>query len=88
VPFLTFVKAIREDADRLHRRSEAALPRLDIMERFASRKHRRLRAADRLQLQPGRVDAHLSLCSVFVAQMAGVSMTLGQQLLMMLTLML
>jgi proton glutamate symport protein len=31
---------------------------------------------------------YLSLCSVFVAQMAGVQMTFGQQLMMMLTLML
>jgi Na+/H+-dicarboxylate symporter len=38
-------------------------------------------------LQPGRLDAVLSVASVFVAQLAGIELTVGQQVMMMLTLM-
>mgnify|MGYP003694614461 CR=1 FL=1 len=61
VPFLTFVKAIREPflIAFTTASSEAALPKaLEVMERFGvPEEHRRLRAADRLQLQPRRHDA-------------------------------
>jgi proton glutamate symport protein len=70
--------------------SEAALPRaLENMERFGVPKH-----IVAFVLPTGysfNLDGttlYLSLASVFVAQAAGVSMTLGQQLIMMLTLML
>lgn len=70
--------------------SEAALPRaLENMERFGVPKH-----IVAFVLPTGysfNLDGttlYLSLASVFVAQAAGVSMTFGQQLLMMLTLML
>ena len=61
VPFLTFLRAIREPfiIAFTTASSEAALPKaLEVMERFGvPEEHRRLRAADRLQLQPGRHDA-------------------------------
>jgi len=92
VPFLTFVKAIREPMliAFTTASSEAALPKsLEIMERFGVPK-----SIVGFVLPTGysfNLDGstlYLSLCSVFVAQMAGVQMTLGQQLVMMLTLML
>jgi proton glutamate symport protein len=92
VPFLTFVKAIREPMliAFTTASSEAALPKsLDIMERFGVPK-----SIVGFVLPTGysfNLDGstlYLSLCSVFVAQMAGVPMTIGQQLVMMLTLML
>jgi proton glutamate symport protein len=92
VPFLTFVKAIREPMliAFTTASSEAALPKaLVIMERFGVPK-----SIVGFVLPTGysfNLDGstlYLSLCSVFVAQMAGVQMTLGQQLVMMLTLML
>ena len=92
VPFLTFVKAIREPMliAFTTASSEAALPKsLEIMERFGAPK-----SIVGFVLPTGysfNLDGstlYLSLCSVFVAQMAGVQMTLGQQLVMMLTLML
>jgi len=92
VPFLTFVKAIREPMliAFTTASSEAALPKsLEIMERFGVPK-----SIVGFVLPTGysfNLDGstlYLSLCSVFVAQMAGVEMTLGQQLIMMLTLML
>ena len=92
VPFLTFVKAIREPMliAFTTASSEAALPKsLEIMERFGVPK-----SIVGFVLPTGysfNLDGstlYLSLCSVFVAQMAGVEMTLGQQLVMMLTLML
>ena len=92
VPFLTFVKAIREPMliAFTTASSEAALPKaLDIMERFGVPKNIVgfvLPTGYSFNLDGSTL--YLSLCSVFVAQMAGVSMTLGQQLMMMLTLML
>jgi proton glutamate symport protein len=92
VPFLAFVKAIREPMliAFTTASSEAALPKaLVIMERFGVPK-----SIVGFVLPTGysfNLDGstlYLSLCSVFVAQMAGVQMTLGQQLIMMLTLML
>ena len=92
VPFLAFAKAIREPflIAFTTASSEAALPKaMDVMERFGV---------------PARIvgfvlptgysfnldgtTLYLSMASVFVAQLTGVSMTIGQQLIMMLTLML
>ncbi len=92
VSFLRFVRAIREPflIAFTTASSEAALPKaMEVMERFGV---------------PNRIVAfvvplgysfnldgttlYLSLASVFVAQLAGVQMSLGQQLVMMLTLML
>ncbi len=92
LPFLKFARAIREPflIAFTTASSEAALPKaLEAMEQFGV---------------PNRIAAlviplgysfnldgttlYLSLASVFVAQLAGVHMTLGQQLVMMLTLML
>jgi proton glutamate symport protein len=92
VSFLKFMRAIREPflIAFTTASSEAALPKaLEVMERFGV---------------PNRIVAlviplgysfnldgstlYLSLASVFVAQLAGVDMTVGQQLVMMLTLML
>ena len=92
VPFLTFVKAIREPMliAFTTASSEAALPKsLDIMERFGVPKNIVgfvLPTGYSFNLDGSTL--YLSLCSVFVAQMAGVQMSLGQQLIMMLTLML
>ncbi|HEX3644978.1 MAG TPA: cation:dicarboxylase symporter family transporter, partial [Vicinamibacterales bacterium] len=92
VPFLTFVTAIRQPMliAFTTASSEAALPKsLEIMERFGVPK-----SIVGFVLPTGysfNLDGstlYLSLCSVFVAQMAGVPMTFGQQLIMMLTLML
>ncbi|HUK34307.1 MAG TPA: cation:dicarboxylase symporter family transporter [Vicinamibacterales bacterium] len=92
VPFVRFVRTIRQPflIAFTTASSEAALPKaLEVMERFGV---------------PNRIAAlviplgysfnldgttlYLSLASVFVAQLAGVHMTLGQQIAMMLTLML
>jgi proton glutamate symport protein len=92
VPFLTFVRAIREPMliAFTTASSEAALPKsLDIMERFGVPKNIVgfvLPTGYSFNLDGSTL--YLSLCSVFVAQMAGVQMTIGQQLVMMLTLML
>jgi proton glutamate symport protein len=92
VPFLTFFAAIREPVliAFTTASSEAALPKsLEVMERFGVPKR-----IVSFVLPTGysfNLDGttlYLSLASVFVAQWAGVSLTLGQQLLMMLTLML
>jgi proton glutamate symport protein len=92
VPFFTFVRAIREPflIAFTTASSEAALPKaLEIMERFGCPKN-----IVGLVLPTGysfNLDGttlYLSLASVFVAQLAGVPMTWGQQLVMMLTLML
>ena len=92
VPFLTFVKAIREPflIAFTTASSEAALPKaLEVMERFGVPKN-----IVGFVLPTGysfNLDGttlYLSLASVFVAQLAGVQMTFGQQLVMMLTLML
>jgi proton glutamate symport protein len=92
VPFLKFARAIREPflIAFTTASSEAALPKaMEVMETFGV---------------PNRIVAlviplgysfnldgttlYLSLASVFVAQLAGVEMSVGQQLVMMLTLML
>jgi proton glutamate symport protein len=92
VPFLSFVKAIREPMliAFTTASSEAALPKsLEIMERFGVPKNIVgfvLPTGYSFNLDGSTL--YLSLCSVFVAQMAGVPMTIGQQLMMMLTLML
>ena len=92
VPFLTFVKAIREPflIAFTTASSEAALPKaLEVMERFGVPKNIVgfvLPTGYSFNLDGSTL--YLSLCSVFVAQMAGVHLTLGQQLMMMLTLML
>ncbi len=92
VPFLAFVKAIREPflIAFSTASSEAALPKsLEVMERFGVPKN-----IVAFVLPTGysfNLDGttlYLSLASVFVAQLAGVPMTFGQQLIMMLTLML
>jgi proton glutamate symport protein len=92
VPFLTFAKAIREPflIAFTTASSEAALPKaLEVMEQFGVPKN-----IVAFVLPTGysfNLDGttlYLSLASVFVAQLAGVQMTLGQQLVMMLTLML
>jgi proton glutamate symport protein len=92
VPFLTFVKAVREPflIAFTTASSEAALPKsLEVMERFGVPKN-----IVGFVLPTGysfNLDGttlYLSLASVFVAQLAGVPMTFGQQLVMMLTLML
>ena len=92
VPFLTFVKAIREPflIAFSTASSEAALPKaMEVMEAFGVPKN-----IVGFVLPTGysfNLDGttlYLSLASVFVAQLAGVPMTLGQQLVMMLTLML
>ena len=91
VPFFTFLRAIREPflIAFTTASSEAALPKaLEVMERFGCPKN-----IVGLVLPTGysfNLDGttlYLSLASVFVAQLFGVPMTLGQQLVMMLTLM-
>ncbi len=92
VPFWMFVKAVREPflIAFTTASSEAALPKaLEVMERFGCPKN-----IVGLVLPTGysfNLDGttlYLSLASVFVAQLFGVEMTLGQQVFMMLTLML
>ena len=92
VPFFTFVRAIREPflIAFTTASSEAALPKaLEVMERFGVPKN-----IVGFVLPTGysfNLDGttlYLSLASVFVAQLFGHDMTLGQQLVMMLTLML
>jgi len=92
VPFLAFIAAIREPflIAFSTASSEAALPKsLEVMERFGVPK--RIVAFVLPTGYSFNLDGstlYLSLASVFVAQLAGVSMTVGQQLVMMLTLML
>lgn len=92
VPFLTFLAVIREPflIAFSTASSEAALPKaLEVMERFGVPKN-----IVAFVLPTGysfNLDGttlYLSLASVFVAQLAGVSLTTSQQILMMLTLML
>jgi proton glutamate symport protein len=92
VPFLPFLRAIKEPflIAFTTASSEAALPKaLEVMERFGCPKN-----IVGLVLPTGysfNLDGttlYLSLASVFVAQLFGVPMTFGQQLVMMLTLML
>jgi proton glutamate symport protein len=92
VPFLAFVRVIREPflIAFTTASSEAALPKaMEVMERFGVPKNIVafvLPTGYSFNLDGSTL--YLSLASVFVAQIAGVSMTLGQQLIMMLTLML
>ena len=92
VPFLTFVKTIREPflIAFTTASSEAALPKsLEVMERFGVPKNIVgfvLPTGYSFNLDGSTL--YLSLASVFVAQLAGVQMSIGQQLVMMLTLML
>jgi len=92
VPFLAFVKAIREPflIAFTTASSEAALPKaLEVMERFGVPQNIVafvLPTGYSFNLDGSTL--YLSLASVFVAQLAGVPMTIGQQLIMMLTLML
>jgi proton glutamate symport protein len=92
VPFLAFVKAIREPflIAFTTASSEAALPKaLEIMEQFGVPKNIVgfvLPTGYSFNLDGSTL--YLSLASVFVAQLAGIHMTFGQQLVMMLTLML
>jgi proton glutamate symport protein len=92
VPFLTFASAIREPflIAFSTASSEAALPKaLEVMERFGVPKNIVsfvLPTGYSFNLDGSTL--YLSLSSVFVAQLAGVHLTFGQQLIMMLTLML
>ncbi|HSP90715.1 MAG TPA: cation:dicarboxylase symporter family transporter, partial [Vicinamibacterales bacterium] len=92
VPFFKFLSAIREPflIAFTTASSDAALPKaLEVMESFGVPKN-----IVGFVLPTGysfNLDGttlYLSLASVFVAQLAGVEMTFGQQLIMMLTLML
>ncbi|MGE3511428.1 MAG: dicarboxylate/amino acid:cation symporter, partial [Vicinamibacterales bacterium] len=92
VPFGAFLSAVREPAIIAFTTasSEAALPKsLDVMERFGVPKH-----IVSFVLPTGysfNLDGttlYLSLASLFVAQIGGVHLSVGQQLVMMLTLML
>src|SRR5580765_7569247 len=92
VPFLRFAAAIREPflIAFSTASSEAALPKaLEVMERFGVPKN-----IVAFVLPTGysfNLDGttlYLSLTSVFVAQLAGVHLSIGQQIVMMLTLML
>ena len=91
VPFGTFLRAIKEPflIAFTTASSEAALPKaMEVMERFGCPKN-----IVGLVLPTGysfNLDGttlYLSLASVFVAQLFGVEMTFGQQMIMMLTLM-
>ncbi|MEQ1869825.1 MAG: cation:dicarboxylase symporter family transporter [Vicinamibacterales bacterium] len=92
VPYLTFLRAIREPVLIAFSTasSEAALPKaLEVMEQFGVPK--RIVAFVMPTGYSFNLDGstlYLSLTSMFVAQWAGVSLTAGQQLMMMLTLML
>jgi len=92
VPFFAFVKAIREPflIAFSTASSEAALPKaLEIMERFGVPRNIVgfvLPTGYSFNLDGSTL--YLSLASVFVAQLAGIELSLGQQLIMMLTLML
>jgi proton glutamate symport protein len=92
VPVGTFIRTVREPVliAFTTASSEAALPKaLEVMERFGVPK-----TIVAFVLPTGysfNLDGttlYLSLASVFVAQLAGVELTLGQQIVMMLTLML
>ena len=92
MPFLTFVRAIREPflIAFTTASSEAALPKsLEVMERFGVPKHIVsfvLPTGYSFNLDGTRCTSRWR--SVFVAQLAGVHAVVGQQLVMMLTLML
>jgi proton glutamate symport protein len=92
IPAAAFIRAVREPflIAFSTASSEAALPRaLENMEQFGVPKHIVafvLPAGYSFNLDGSTL--YLSLASVFVAQAAGIQLSLGQQLLMMLTLML
>jgi proton glutamate symport protein len=92
VPFFTFLKAIREPfvIAFTTASSEAALPKaLEVMERFGVPRNIVgfvLPTGYSFNLDGSTL--YLSIASIFVAQLAGIELTIGQQLLMMLTLML
>ena len=92
VPFFTFAAAVREPflIAFSTASSEAALPKaLEVMERFGVPKNIVafvLPTGYSFNLDGSTL--YLSLTSVFVAQLAGVELTVGQQVMMMLTLML
>jgi proton glutamate symport protein len=91
VPFLAFVRAIREPflIAFTTASSEAALPKaLEVMERFGVPKRIVsfvLPTGYSFNLDGSTL--YLSVASVFVAQLSGIHLTIGQQVLMMLTLM-
>ena len=92
VPFFTFLRAIREPflIAFTTASSEAALPKaLDVMARFGVPRNIVgfvLPTGYSFNLDGSTL--YLSIASVFVAQLAGIQMSWGQQLVMMLTLML
>ncbi len=92
VPFFTFLKAIREPVliAFTTASSEAALPKaLEVMERFGVPKRIVsfvLPTGYSFNLDGSTL--YLSLTSVFVAQLAGIELTVERQVMMMLTLML
>ena len=92
VPFFTFLKAIREPfvIAFTTASSEAALPKaLEVMERFGVPRNIVgfvLPTGYSFNLDGSTL--YLSIASIFVAQLAGIDLTLGQQVLMMVTLML
>jgi proton glutamate symport protein len=91
IPFMSFVKAIREPflIAFTTASSEAALPKaLEVMERFGVPKNIVgfvLPTGYSFNLDGSTL--YLSLASVFVAQIGGLHMTVGEQIGMMLTLM-
>jgi proton glutamate symport protein len=91
VPFLTFASAIREPflIAFSTASSQAALPKaLEVMERFGVPKNIvAFVLPTGYSFNLGGSTLYLSLSSIFVAQLAGVHLTFGQQLVMMLTLM-
>jgi proton glutamate symport protein len=92
VPFLTFARAVREPflIAFTTASSEAALPKaMEVMERFGVPKNIVgfvLPTGYSFNLDGSTL--YLSVASIFVAQLAGIELSFGQQLLMMLTLML
>ena len=92
VPLMRFVRAIRQPflIAFTTASSEAALPKsLEVMERFGVPKNIVAFVVPMgYSFNLDGTTMYLSLASVFVAQLAGVQMTIGQQVAMMLTLML
>ena len=92
VPLVPFMRAIREPVliAFTTASSEAALPKaLQVMERFGvPRNIVGFVLPTGYSFNLDGTTLYLSLASVFVAQIAGVEMTIGQQIVMMLTLML
>ncbi len=91
VPFFSFVRAVRQPflIAFTTASSEAALPKaLEVMERFGVPKRIVsfvLPTGYSFNLDGSTL--YLSVASVFVAQLAGIELTVGQQVMMMLTLM-